>query len=80
MRDYRAIRRETGLVEVLCEHGVGHPHPDSVAWLDEHGPPGAKGAWGSHGCDGCCSRPGFPKAGQFVPWAAPRLAGPQEGE
>lgn len=40
-----------GLCERLCEHGVGHPDPDSEAFLYEISP---SGAWGVHGCDGCC--------------------------
>lgn len=31
-----------GFMERICEHGVGHPDPDS---LHPHG---------GHGCDGCC--------------------------
>lgn len=41
---------KSGLVERICEHGVGHDDPDSVAYfhsIDEK--------WaGVHGCDGCC--------------------------
>lgn len=38
------------LVERICEHGVGHPDPDSLAYFIR---------WGfnymsAHGCDGCC--------------------------
>ena len=40
--------RETGLLEDVCEHGVGHPNKD---FLEKEGLPGA---WGVHGCDGCC--------------------------
>lgn len=47
--------RETGLLEWTCAHGVGHPILGSVKWLDLHGPAGARGAWGIHGCDGCCA-------------------------
>ena len=43
-----------GLIEAFCPHGVGHPIPESVAYLDMHGPQGAKGSWGVHGCDLCC--------------------------
>lgn len=50
------VRRETCLLEVLCSHGVGHPIRDSVDYLDKNGPPGARGTWGVHGCDGCCSQ------------------------
>ncbi len=58
-----ALRRETGLVEGICEHGVGHPLPGSVEWMDAHAHPGAKGTWGVHGCDGCCGREDAPKLG-----------------
>lgn len=37
------------LVERVCKHGVGHPDPDSVAYLEEKGIDD-----GVHGCDGCC--------------------------
>lgn len=43
-----------GLIEAFCPHGVGHPIPESIDHLDKHGPPGAQGSWGVHGCDGCC--------------------------
>lgn len=46
--------RETGLIERMCRHGVGHPDPDSAAFMDRaygHRP----GTWSIHGCDGCCS-------------------------
>lgn len=47
-------RRETGLLEATCLHGIGHPIRESIEWMEEHGPAGARGAWGVHGCDGCC--------------------------
>ena len=39
------------LTERICEHGVGHPDPDSLAYLE-----GMTGeTWhGVHGCCGCC--------------------------
>ena len=37
-------------MERMCEHGVGHPDPDDLAF---HG----SAAIGVHGCDGCCARP-----------------------
>jgi len=46
---YQKIR-ETGLVEDVCEHGVGHPNRH---WLKENDPDGKK-MFGIHGCDGCC--------------------------
>lgn len=45
--------RETGLVERICPHGIGHPDPDSVAWLNKQTRP--EMGWGMHGCDGCCA-------------------------
>jgi hypothetical protein len=45
------IRRESGLVEHVCRHGVGHPAAASVHWLAIHDRP----AMGTHGCDGCCA-------------------------
>lgn len=46
----QTIHRETGLVEHICEHGVGHPAAASVHWLKIHGFDGYE----VHGCDGCC--------------------------
>lgn len=45
--------RETGLIERMCRHGVGHPDPDSADFQDRrrgHEP----GTWNTHGCDGYC--------------------------
>ena len=39
------------LVERMCEHGVGHDDPDSVAYFHSKGEMWA----GTHGCDGCCT-------------------------
>jgi len=46
------IRRDKNcLTERICPHGVGHPDPDSLVWINgEFG----ENAWGVHGCDGCC--------------------------
>jgi hypothetical protein len=46
------VLRESTLVERLCRHGVGHPDPDSVAFMERSGGK----YWGVHGCDGCCSK------------------------
>jgi hypothetical protein len=37
-----------------CVHGMEHPTPESVAYLDEYGPIGLMGSWAIHECDGCC--------------------------
>lgn len=42
-----------GLIERTCEHGVGHPDPDSVSHFKRNGDL----EQGVHGCDGCCSPP-----------------------
>jgi len=39
-----------GLIERLCEHGVGHPDPDSTKYMESEGFDGL----GVHGCCGCC--------------------------
>ena len=41
------------LTERVCEHGCGHPDPDSLTWLWLHDPEDC-GAWGVHGCCRCC--------------------------
>lgn len=44
------VTRASGLIEDICEHGVGHPNG---AWMEKFDPGGHRG-WGIHGCDGCC--------------------------
>lgn len=43
-------RQDTAVMERLCEHGVGHPDPDDMAFQKSVG----QGWKGTHGCDGCC--------------------------
>lgn len=47
-----------GLMERICEHGVGHTDRDSLAWAHRHYDDrfGRRNvdALGIHGCDGCC--------------------------
>lgn len=50
-------REDRGLMERVCDHGIGHPaieHMEYLKDLDEkNGTDHAK--WeGIHGCDGCC--------------------------
>jgi hypothetical protein len=52
-----SIRRETGLIELTCVHGIGHPAYASADWMDKTGPEESAGTWLVHGCDGCCSSP-----------------------
>jgi hypothetical protein len=46
----QSFRWDRGLMERICTHGVGHPDPDDIKLLGEHG-------WAEevHGCDGCCA-------------------------
>lgn len=48
----QTIRRETRLIEHICEHGVGHPAIGSVIWMELNGAQMV----GVHGCDGCCHK------------------------
>ena len=47
------VVRASGLVEWICEHGVGHPDARSVKMMGDD-------TWEIHGCDGCCGRDDFP--------------------
>lgn len=49
----RTIRRETGLIEHICKHGVGHPATGSVHWMELNG----QTRFDVHGCDRCCQTP-----------------------
>lgn len=47
-------RDDRGMMERICQHGVGHPDIDQVKfWIRALG---WKDAWAQmvHGCDGCC--------------------------
>ena len=60
INEWSVSRRETGLIEHICKHGIGHPNVGSMARLDYLYGPGSAGTWGVHGCDGCCSEPDYP--------------------
>lgn len=55
-------RADRGLMERMCPHGIGHPDPDDMAHKRRVMTPAQyrAGAWGVHGCDGCC-RPDGPR-------------------
>jgi hypothetical protein len=44
-------REDRMLMERICQHGVGHPDPDDVAYHIRHGVPEAA----VHSCDLCCT-------------------------
>lgn len=50
-KEYRLFK---DIFERTCLHGVGHPDPDSIAFVRAQR--GEEDAWGVgiHGCDGCC--------------------------
>ncbi|MAF24395.1 hypothetical protein CL634_02250 [bacterium] len=48
------LTRSTGLVEDVCEHGIGHPNRDWIVRRKFSRP--KESYWGTHGCDGCCSK------------------------
>src|SRR6056297_1336700 len=49
-------RQDRGIFERLCEHGVGHPDPDSLAYIRSINSGDDLGL-SLHGCDGCCHKP-----------------------
>jgi hypothetical protein len=53
MNDWPVNVRESNLIERMCDHGIGHPDPDSVAYFDRMNQRG----FDVHGCDGCCHEP-----------------------
>lgn len=52
------IQRASGIIEVLCEHGIGHPTKDSAEKVAKDKGHKIDG-WLVHGCDGCCKKEGF---------------------
>lgn len=58
MREWPTNWRDGGPLDIkgphmerICPHGIGHPDPDDLAYLESVGEEG----YGVHGCDGCCS-------------------------
>lgn len=55
----KTIRRETGLIEGICEHNIGHPLYASADWMARSDPEAdlatERDAWLVHGCCGCCA-------------------------
>ena len=56
MVSWKKVIRESTLVERICPHGIGHPDPDSLAYLKRSESEENRGALGVHGCDGCCAK------------------------
>lgn len=56
MRDWPMVwRGDIGVMERMCEHGIGHPDPDDLA--HRRAKYGTTHGLDLHGCDGCCSDP-----------------------
>lgn len=55
-------RYDRGIMERICEHGIGHPDPDDQVFLASVGRTGEF----VHGCDGCCLTTTTPYEGG--PW------------
>jgi hypothetical protein len=54
----RSLRLDKqALTERICEHGVGHPDPDSLAYYKSLLGEREASALAIHGCDGCCDPP-----------------------
>lgn len=49
-------RPDRQLMERVCEHGVGHPDPDHLAFVARTRGAEAAATEAVHGCDGCCRK------------------------
>lgn len=55
MRDWPMVWRDWhGYFERQCPHGIGHPDPDGVAYMESITAPKYRRYVGVHGCDMCC--------------------------
>lgn len=50
-------RGDRYLMERMCEHGVGHPDPDHIDFIQRTRGDEAARCEARHGCDGCCAAP-----------------------
>lgn len=57
MRGWRInirMDRRFCLAERICPHGVGHPDPDSLSYIERVTDKPTADVESVHGCDGCC--------------------------
>lgn len=47
-------RHDRGIMERICDHGVGHPDPDGIAYIRSILGGARAETEAIHGCDGCC--------------------------
>lgn len=61
MRSWKLIwRDDRKIFERICDHGVGHPDPDTLAFFKNHRGNKEARLEAVHGCDGCCNPPRLP--------------------
>ena len=53
----RYWRDDRGIMERICEHGIGHPDPDDLRIVLDLDP-------GVHSCDGCCRKEAHEPGGE----------------
>jgi hypothetical protein len=49
------FREDTGIMERICPHGVGHPDPDHLWFITKMFGEKLAHTQSIHGCDGCCA-------------------------
>lgn len=54
-------RDDRRMFERVCRHGVGHPDPDWLGFVERTEGAERARTESVHGCDGCCSRPKEPE-------------------
>lgn len=55
MKDWPVVwRTGKGVIERICPHGVGHPDPDDMAFIERSYGKATADTMSVHGCDGCC--------------------------
>lgn len=47
-------RDDRGIFERICPHGIGHPDPDTMAYIEKTKGRSVYEDELVHGCDGCC--------------------------
>lgn len=47
-------RTDRGMMEVICEHDIGHPTRAQIAYWRKHLDEKSVWAYARHGCCGCC--------------------------
>jgi len=49
-----SFRYDRQMMERICEHGIGHPDPDYLSFIERTQGIEAAKTESIHGCDGCC--------------------------